>query len=366
MLRQANKIYIGQSALKAVMRGRDKVYPGLVRTDSGINYSAWSYAGAVRTRTSTPWSEEVYQNGTTGGVIYGVPSVQSENAVSTSYGTWSYNWTITGSSTRTRATTHAWADGATSAGAAQTETGGTRYVVFDNYGGNIGAGDGSTSYRTVSHDYWGDLVQTVEITGVSVSAGDFSVSVSGSRVTLSRGVNYSEQQIGATLIGTKSGFITRQYEAVYQNANSISLTEYVWDGKSYQDASCENFYSIDYEQRYKKCTWLVGSPTTSKESYRGAKRVQLISGQCGYTPPITPEKKRNHLTVSVYGETIFLNSNDNVASNVRCTIIYNDGMLATMSLSAGTHETTKRISGVTSARIQNFLPSSDSTYEYYT
>lgn len=363
MLRQANKIYIGQSALKAVMRGRDKVYPGLVRTDSGINYSAWSYAGAVRTRTSTPWSEEVYQNGTTGGVIYGAPSVQSENAVSTSYGTWSYNWTITGSSTRTRTTTHAWADGATSAGAAQTETGGTRYVVFDNYGGNIGAGDGSTSYRTVSHDYWGDLVQTVEITGVSVYAGDFSVSVSGSRVTLSRGVNYSEQQIGATLTGTKSGFITRQYEAVYQNANSHTTTTETSAAKL--NPHCSGYTYIYNQQVRDRFNWATGHVTYS-DWRAGSEIREYNSAKCGYTPPITPEKKRNHLTVSVYGETIFLNSNDNVASDIRCTVTYNNGMQTTMFLSAGTHETTQQISGVTYAQIDYFTPPSDSTYEYYT
>lgn len=357
MLRQANKIYIGQSALKAVMKGRNKLYPGLVRIDSGINYSAWSYAGSVRTRTSTPWSEEVYQNGTTGGVIYGVLSTQSENAVSTSYGTWNYNWTITGSSARARSTTHSWADGATSTGTAQTEIGGTRYVVFDSYGGNIGAGAGSTSYRTISHDYWGDWVQTVEITGVSVSAGDFSVSVSGSRVTLSRGANISTNQIGATLTGTKSGFITRQYEAVYQNANSCTKTTETSATKL--NPHCSGYTYIYNQQVRDKFNWATGHVNYSE--WRTGKEIrEPNSPNCG------PAKQNNHLTVSVYGETIFLNSNYNVASNVRCTIIYNDGMLTSMFLSSGTHETTQRISGVTSAWIQNFTPQSDSTYEYYT
>lgn len=170
---------------------------------------------------------------------------QAKNEVTktdTSYGSWSYNWTTTGNSTRTRTVTYTdtYSSGSTKdrSGNNQTETGGTRYIVLDSFsdgvseGGthNFGAGGGTITARTVSHDYWpdsssGSQIQTVVITGVTTSCTGFTCTTSGSTVTIkagSKGTTISDAN-SATLVSTKSGFNKRSYGTCKQAANARSL-----------------------------------------------------------------------------------------------------------------------------------------------
>ena len=75
ILRNASKVI-------AIYLGDEKVYPGIVNTETGTTFSNWSYNLPYRTRTSTPYSSTTYQNGTSN-TTYGTPSNISEQAVLT-------------------------------------------------------------------------------------------------------------------------------------------------------------------------------------------------------------------------------------------------------------------------------------------
>lgn len=75
----------GAASVTAVFHGTGQVYPGVIRTDSGTDYGAWSYSGATRSRSATPWTQDIYQNSTSGPKVPGVPSTQIENATITTY-----------------------------------------------------------------------------------------------------------------------------------------------------------------------------------------------------------------------------------------------------------------------------------------
>lgn len=82
----------GAASVSAVYQGTAQVYPGVVRTDSGTDYGVWSYSGSTRSRTATPWSQDIYQNGTLGPKMYGATTTQTENATITTYWDGSTYW----------------------------------------------------------------------------------------------------------------------------------------------------------------------------------------------------------------------------------------------------------------------------------
>lgn len=158
---------------------------------------------------------------------------QKNEIIKTNYGNWLYNWTTSGNSTRTRNVVYTYTSTATANGSNQTETGGTRYIVFDSYSDNKGEyiartftrTGGSITCRTVSHDYWGDTMITSNIiTGVSVSCSGFSCTVSGYIVTITASSLTNIVSLGkasANLVGTKTGFTSRTAGTFSQEANKI-------------------------------------------------------------------------------------------------------------------------------------------------
>lgn len=75
-----NDLFRGTSRVKEIYLGEIKVYPGLINTVSGTQYSGWFYYLPNRSRTATAYTEYVYQNGTTSRT-FGQQSQQIETAV---------------------------------------------------------------------------------------------------------------------------------------------------------------------------------------------------------------------------------------------------------------------------------------------
>ena len=176
---------------------------------------------------------------TTGKISQNANVITDDGKTNPSYGSWVYNWTTTGNSTRTRTVTYTntYSSGSTSnySGGTQEETGGTRYIVLssEDYANKVPVhtfpanGSGSTTLTTLSHDYWGGtFIAKNTITGVSCSCTGFTCSVSGSTLTItasSRGTAVGDY-IKNTIVSSKSGFTTRSgYTFVAQEANARSL-----------------------------------------------------------------------------------------------------------------------------------------------
>lgn len=294
MLKQGNHpaaaLRLGGTEIRAVRQGLAPVYPGVIRVDSGAEYGQWSYSGGTRSRSATPWTQEVCQNGTLGEKIYGIPSTETQQAVSSAYGDWSYEWTTTGNSTRSRTLTYTWPDGSTTSGAPQTETGGTRYLVASDISGSIGAGGGAVTFTTVSHDYWPDtsgiFLQAVPVNDVTATAtGGFNASVSGSAVTVTRGANLSTSAVGGTVDFSKSGFVsasaTGNVVSVTQAANSCTVSTY-WDGSTYWNPVCSGYDYVDYRQVRPQYNWATGEVTYGDWTNGEARNRGRIEGQCGW------------------------------------------------------------------------------------
>lgn len=84
-------IRLGTSKITAAYIGNTKIYPNIDYVDSGIEYGNWVYADPVRTRTATPWTQDVYADGSRGPKIYGTQTTDKQTATTTQkYGDWSY------------------------------------------------------------------------------------------------------------------------------------------------------------------------------------------------------------------------------------------------------------------------------------
>lgn len=286
----ATALKLGETEIRAVRQGSTQLYPGVIRVDNGAEYGEWSYSGSTRSRTLTPWTQKIFQNGTLGEKVYGTPASESQNAASSAYGDWTYNWTTSGNSTRSRALTYTWPDGTTTAGAPQTETGGTRYLVPTGVSGSIGAGGGAVTFDTQSHDYWPDTsgicLQAVPVSDVTATAtGGFSVSVSGTTVTVTRGKNMTTSPVGGTVDFSKPGFVsasgTGNVVNVSQAANSYTETTY-WDGSTYWNPVCSGYDYVDYRQVRPQYNWATGDVTYGDWTTGEARNHGRVEGQCGW------------------------------------------------------------------------------------
>ncbi|MCD7929989.1 MAG: hypothetical protein LUH15_00680 [Tannerellaceae bacterium] len=84
----------------------------VVGIDSGTDYTAWEYKLPERTRTATPWTQELYSDGSKGPKLYDTPSVEKETAIVTEkISTWDYSLIeSTGNRTRTRQPVYTFTD----------------------------------------------------------------------------------------------------------------------------------------------------------------------------------------------------------------------------------------------------------------
>jgi hypothetical protein len=163
----------------------------------------------------------------------------SETAVSNSYGDWSYNWIESGNSTRTRTYTirSTYSSGGYSDRIGyQTETGGQRYLVLQNWSDGLSesgdhkilASGGTITADVVSHDYWPDIngtvIQTPYINNVNVSCNGFSCSSSGYKVYISAnnlGTNIYNS-VKSKLTASKDGFNPRSSSYITQEGNYVT------------------------------------------------------------------------------------------------------------------------------------------------
>ena len=228
----------------------------VVVSSKGTTISGVTSGSAVTMSETVTWTPTSSYNSagtkTATATTKGTPTqaanaVDSSVAVSGSYGDWSYNWTTTNNSTRTRSYTirDTYTSGSTEdRSASETQTGGGRYLMLDSWSDgavegsahNFAASGGTITARVVSHDYWPNLsgtqIQTVVITGASVdSNATFSSSISGSTVT------FTASNLGTTITNdvywrptvSKSGFVSRSLANLRQYANTPTVSAVVAD-----------------------------------------------------------------------------------------------------------------------------------------
>lgn len=222
MLKIGNNILsslkVGSTPVKSVYVGTAKVYPGVIRVDSGTVYGDWSYNGATRTRTVTPWTQEVYQDGTKGQVVNNPAPNQSETAVSSyRYGAWGY---YSDNSYRQRSRTLV-------------------YTFTDT------ARDGATD--------------TVTENG-SVAFGAWSYNAA----TRTRSVTYHYSDT------SKAG--TAQTESAGVSTD--------WDGSYWNGVCGSSYYYVDYQKVRTKYTF--SDAVTYGGYYNGESRSRRIEGSCGW------------------------------------------------------------------------------------
>ena len=219
---------IGSTNILKIYLGSTKIYPALVSYNSGTIVSDWSYTngGETRSKTLTPWTQEVYQNYTVGSYVYGTVTTVSQDAtVSYNYGTWVYS---NGYSSRSTTSTprYSWPDDDITYGGAST----------------------ITQYGTLSYSAW-------------IYNNDYR-----ERTT------YYSYDGGSTV---KSAGTDAEYAAVDYN---------YWDGSTYGGGYCgTNYYYVDYKQVCTRYSWQKGDPDETYSAYsNGDSRSRRIDGSCGW------------------------------------------------------------------------------------
>ena len=223
MLKSGNNIItslkVGNTAIKAVYAGTVKIYPDGIRVDSGTVYGAWVYNNAIRTRTVTNWTQEIYQDGTRGPVVNTPAADQRETAVTSyRYGSWDY---YSDNSYRQRSRTIV-------------------YTFTDTV--RDGATDTVTENGTASYGNW---VYNV--------------------ATRTRTVTYTYSD-------------TSKAAAPESETAQVSTD---WDGVTYQNGACgSSYYYVDYKKVRSKYTF---TDNVTYSDYRnGESRSRRLEGSCGW------------------------------------------------------------------------------------
>ncbi|MCC8155059.1 MAG: hypothetical protein LIP01_13200, partial [Tannerellaceae bacterium] len=95
----------GSQEIKSIYHQSQRVYPNIVDQQTGFEYTDWVYNLPERTRTATPWIQDVYSDGSLGNKVLGTPQEQIEIATrEIIYGTWDYTIN-TANASRTRTVT---------------------------------------------------------------------------------------------------------------------------------------------------------------------------------------------------------------------------------------------------------------------
>lgn len=306
------------------------------KTGQTTNYGDWvytynHYSSAYRSRSV--YTYDVYSNGK---LVHVGTSTQTEYATVT-YAGWSYNWTTTNNSTRSRTVTYSWSDYSSSA--TQTETGGTRYLTLneethDGAGGKVfytfpANGSGSKTFTIQSYNYWdGAYISHESMSGASVSCSGFTCSVSGSTLTITAShLGTTEKAYhSATIVTSKSGFITRSgYTRVAQEANTVT-------------SSTPSYGSWSYN-------WVASGNST---------RTRSVSYTDTYTSGSTANRTAANQTETGGARYIVLDSfSDGVTENGTHSFSAAGGSITARTVSheywGGTHITTNVITGVSTS-----------------
>lgn len=79
----AGKIFIGEHVVGGIYVGNERVYPHLVRIDTGTDADAWVYTDPTRTRTLHSWEQDVYADGSRSEKRYTGTSTETQTATAT-------------------------------------------------------------------------------------------------------------------------------------------------------------------------------------------------------------------------------------------------------------------------------------------
>ena len=79
----AGKVFVGEHEVSGVYVGDERLYPGIVRVDTGTDADEWVYSDPTRTRTLRSWEQDVYADGSRGEKRYTDTSAETQTAAVT-------------------------------------------------------------------------------------------------------------------------------------------------------------------------------------------------------------------------------------------------------------------------------------------
>ena len=79
----AGKVFIGEHEVSGIYVGDERLYPGIVRVDTGTDADEWVYSDPTRTRTVRSWEQDVYADGSRGEKRYTGTSAETQTAAVT-------------------------------------------------------------------------------------------------------------------------------------------------------------------------------------------------------------------------------------------------------------------------------------------
>lgn len=304
-------IWLKFTEVKYISHGNSEFYPGLISTQTGIDYTGWIYNLPTRVRTATPFTVYVYQNNTSK-KVYGTASQTTETGVIgwDDPNVWSYfsnnsyrtklktafytfpdstvmysqdtiteredgvdtsTWVYSGS-TRTKAVKYLYTDGVIKNGQSLFEQGVTtldlgnwRYDTMPQ-----------KRQRTVTPYYdFSQYLPVIQKEGDWYFQDDFPVNTTSNTV-----YHYDLDNRASTMLNHFSNGDTwgpPPNVEIPTNIQIFSLEEY-------DNGECDNVTHeyVDYLQVRKQYTWSGVPTSTFGPTQNGTERRQKIPGQCGY------------------------------------------------------------------------------------
>lgn len=203
-------IRLGTTKITAIYIGSTKVYPNIDHIDNGTDYGAWVYTDPTRKRIATPWTQEVYSDGSKGPKIYDTATTQTETAVTTTeYSAWTY---ANPPATRNRTATpvYTYTDIVRKGTAVPQSETAVKTTVYGDWVYNITTTAGSRS-RTVTSRYtftdtYKDVTETPQSENGTRSVGAYTYNWAASTRTAT--VTYTFTDATKTTPLTESGTVT--------------------------------------------------------------------------------------------------------------------------------------------------------------
>lgn len=295
----------GMVKISAVYLGDHKVYPGLVSTTTGTEVTAWSYDLPYRSRTTRPYTQYAYQDGSTSRV-YGTPTTESQVATITweDPGVW-YYYANNSYREKSRYPVYTFSDGVFFEGESET---------VREYGVDISLWQYNDPVRTkqVVYQYsdvqkQGPYYEETAVTTYEYSAWSYNYLPSYRyRIVTPLYVYTDEMRDGNTFneydyvvsssttwqydypAGKRTGVTMYTFEsaATHQVSGVVQyyLTKETIDTLEYDNGVCDpvTFEYVDYKQVYDNYYWQTQPSPTTTGLYDGAERRQRIVGLCGW------------------------------------------------------------------------------------
>ncbi|MDP3387717.1 MAG: hypothetical protein Q8S24_10810 [Eubacteriales bacterium] len=303
-------LFKGATRVKEIYLGDIKVYPGLINTTTGVQYSGWYYYLPNRSRTSTPYTEFAYQNNTTSRVFGNVQThIETAQITHIDPGVWFYysnnsyrkkmvspmytfsdNTVLYGEDIEIREDgvniTNVW----TYNQHIRTKQIVYRYSDVDKNGPFLYE-EGVISYEYYNWQYdnlpvyrrrnavplytWSQYEPHEVRDGDMFEDKDYVTNYSTSWI-----YDYvNDKRTGITTYNFESGE-QHQVSGVVQYPTNITLL----DNEDYDNGACDNqtYEYVDYLQVRKVYSWPSTPTSTSTEWFNGPERRQKIDGMCGW------------------------------------------------------------------------------------